>query len=103
MEKRFQKRSVLQDLSLIFLFRRVNSEWWSISKKNKTMEEPMKQKLKIQSINSITLLYLIQIQDLNLSKYFLINYSNLKTFWIFILQHTKKNDKDLYFANFFFH
>ena len=54
------------------------------------MEEPMKQKLEIKNIISITVLNLIQIQNLDLSEKFLIDYPNLKDFQIFILQYTKK-------------
>ena len=54
------------------------------------MEEPMKQKLEIKNIISITILNLIQIQNLDLSENFLIDYPNLKDFQIFILQYTKK-------------
>ena len=74
------------------------------SVKNKTMEEPMKQKLEIRNINSITVLNLIQIQNPDLSKYLLIIYPNLIDFRLFIIQYTKKkNDKNVYFGNFFFH
>ena len=54
------------------------------------MEEPMKQKLEIKNIISITVLNLIQIQNLDLSEKILIDYPNLKDFQIFILQYTKK-------------
>ena len=60
------------------------------SVKNKTMEEPMKQKLEIRNINSITVLNLIQIQNPDLSEYLLIVYPNLIDFRLFILQYTKK-------------
>ena len=55
------------------------------------MEEPMKQKLEIKNIISITVLNLIQIQNLDLSEKLLIDYPNLKDFQIFIQQYTKKN------------
>ena len=68
------------------------------------MEEPMKQKLEIKDIISITVLNLIQLQNLDLSEYLLIGYPNLKDFRLFILQYIKKeNDKNVYFGNFFFH
>ena len=54
------------------------------------MEEPMKQKLEIKNIISISVLNLIQIQNLDLSEYLLIIYPNLKDFRLFILQYTKK-------------
>ena len=74
------------------------------SVKNKTMEEPMKQKLEIRNINSITVLNLIQIQNPDLSEYLLIVYPNLIDFRLFILQYTKKKTiKNVYFGNFFFH
>ena len=50
----------------------------------------MKQKLEIKNIISITILNLIQIQNLDLSEKFLIDYPNLKDFQIFILQYTKR-------------
>ena len=50
----------------------------------------MKQKLEIKNIISITVLNLIQIQNLDLSEKILIDYPNLKDFQIFILQYTKK-------------
>ena len=59
------------------------------SVKNKTMEEPMKQKLEIRNINSIIVLNLIQIQNPDLSEYLLIVYPNLIDFRLFILQYTK--------------
>ena len=60
------------------------------SVKNKAMEEPMKQKLEIRNINSITVLNLIQIQNPDLSEYLLIVYPNLIDFRLFILQYIKK-------------
>ena len=61
----------------------------------------MKQLLKISNIISITVLNLIQIQNLDLSEYLLIDYPNLKDFRWFILQYTKK--KNVHFGIFFFH
>ena len=68
------------DLSTMFLFRRVKNRLSGRSVKNKKMEEPMKQKLKIRIIISITVLNLIQIQILELSEYLLIDYPSLKDF-----------------------
>ena len=74
------------------------------SVKNKTMEEPMKQKLEIRNINSITVLNLIQIQNPDLSEYLLIVYPNLIDFRLFILQYTKKKTIKTYIlVIFFFH
>ena len=74
------------------------------SVKNKITEEPIKQKLEIRNINSITFLNLIQIPNLDLSGYLLIDCLNLIDFRLFILKYTKKeNDKNVYFGNFFFH
>ena len=68
------------------------------------MEEPMKLKLKIRNIISITVLNLIQIQNLDLSEYLLIDYSKLKNFPLFILQYTKKKTiKIIYIGNLFLH
>ena len=50
----------------------------------------MKQNLKIRNIISITVLNLIQIQNLDLSENLLIDYPNLNDFHLFILQYTKK-------------
>ena len=66
-------------------------------KKKKTIEEPMKQLLKIRNITSITVLSLIQIQNLDLSEYLLIDYPNLKDFRLFKLQYTKKRVIKMYF------
>ena len=49
----------------------------SISKKNKRTEEPWKQKLKKRNIILITVLNSMQIQNLDLSENFLIDYSFL--------------------------
>ena len=54
------------------------------------MEEPMKQKLKIQNIISTTVLNLIQMRNLDLSDYLLIDNPNLKDFQLFVLHYTKK-------------
>ena len=54
------------------------------------MEESMKQILTIRNIISITVLNLIQIQNLDLSEYLLIDYPNLKKIRLFILQYTRK-------------
>ena len=63
----------------------------------------MKQKLEIRNINSITVLNLIQIQNPDLSEHLLIVYANLIDFRLYILQYTKKKDKNVYFGKFFFH
>ena len=60
-----------------------------------TIEEPMKQKLKIKNITSIIVLNLIQMQNLDLSQYPLIDYQNSKDFHLFKLQYTKKSDINL--------
>ena len=60
------------------------------------MEEPMKQKLEIRNINSITVLHLVQIQNPDLSEYLLIVYPNLIDFRLFILQNTKKKTIQTY-------
>ena len=63
----------------------------------------MKHKLKIKNIISITVLNLIQIQNLDVSENFSIDYPKLKDFRLFILQYTrKKSDKNVQFDNFFF-
>ena len=56
----------------------------------------MKQKLEIRNIISITVLNLIQKQNLDLSDYLLIDYSNLKDFRLFILQYSKKKMIKMY-------
>ena len=66
------------------------------SVKNKKKEVPMKQNLKIRNIILITALNLIQIQNLDLSEYLLIDYSILKDFQLFILQYNKKKVINLY-------
>ena len=72
------------------------------SVKNKKMEEPMKQNLKIRNIISITVLNLIQIQNLDLSENLLIDYPNLNDLHLFILQYTKKKVIKLYILIIFF-
>ena len=68
------------------------------------MEAPMKQKLKIRNIISITVLILMQIHSLDLSEYLLIDYPILKDFRLLILQYTKKKlMKKVYFGKLFFH
>ena len=54
------------------------------------MEESMEQTLKIRNIISITVLNLIQIQNIDLSEHFWIDYPNLKDFRLFTLQYTRK-------------
>ena len=56
----------------------------------------MKQKLKTRNIILITVLNLIQMQNLDLLDYFLIDYSNLKNFRLFILQYTRKKTIKIY-------
>ena len=90
MERRFEKRNVLPDLSTMFLFRRVKTDS-VIYQKNKLMEEPMKQKLEIKNINSSIVLSLIQIQNLDFSEYLLIEYPKILNFRLFILKKSKKN------------
>ena len=63
------------------------------SERKKTIEEPMKQLLKIRNITSITVLSLIQIQNLDLSEYLLIDYPNLKDFRLFKLQNIQIESK----------
>ena len=63
----------------------------------------MKHKFKIRNINSITVLKMIRIQNLDLIEYLFIVYPNLKDFKLFMLQYTKKNYKNVYFGNLFFH
>ena len=60
------------------------------------MEESMKQILKIRNIISITVLNLIQMQNLDLSDYLLIDNPNLKNVRLFILQYTRKKTTKMY-------
>ena len=60
------------------------------------MEESMEQILKIRNIISITVLNLIQMQNLDLSDYLLINNPNLKKFRLLILQYTRKKTTKMY-------
>ena len=66
------------------------------SVKNKTMEEPMKQKLKTRINIFVAVLNLIRIQNLDLSENLLIDYPNLKEFRLFMLQCTKKKTTKMY-------
>ena len=81
----------------MFLFSTVNSDLVVYSK-NKTMEEPMKQKLKIRNTILVTVLNLVPKQNLDLSEKLLINYPNLKDFRLFMLQYTKKKTLKLYIS-----
>ena len=72
------------------------------SVKNKTMEEPMKQKLEIRNINSITVLNLIQIQNPDFSEYLLIVDPNLIDFRLFILRYIKKKTIKTYILVIYF-
>ena len=60
------------------------------------MEEPMKQKLEIHNIISITVLILIQMKNLDFSEYLFIYYPSLKDFWLLILQYIKKKVIKMY-------
>ena len=60
------------------------------------MGESMKQILKIRNIISITVLDLIQMQNLDLSDYLSIDYPNFKNFLLFILQYTRKKTTKTY-------
>ena len=50
----------------------------------------MEQILKISKIISITFMNLIQIKNLDLSEYLLIDYPNIKDFRLFILHYSEK-------------
>ena len=62
----------------------------------------MKQKLEIKNIILITVLNLIQLQNLGLSEYILIGYPNLKDFRLFILQYIKNKVIRIYILVFSF-
>ena len=66
-------------------------------------EELLKQKLKIRNIISITVLSLLQIQNLYLSEYLLVDCPNLQSFWLFLLQYTKEKAIKMYFLVILFH
>ena len=66
------------------------------------MEEAMKQKLEIKNIILITVLNLIQLQNLGLSEYILIGYPNIKDFRLFILQYIKNKVIRIYILVFSF-
>ena len=67
----YKKEEYCQIYQQCFYLEELTQIGWSISK-NKTMEEPMKQKLEIRNINSITVLNLIQLQNPDLSENLLI-------------------------------
>ena len=79
----FRKEEYWQSYHEFFLEESTQIEW-SI-KKIKTMEEPMKQILKLRNIISVTTFSSIHIQNLDLSEHLLIDYPNLKDFRLFIL------------------
>ena len=79
----FRKEEYWQSYQEFFLEESTQIEW-SI-KKIKTMEEPMKQILKLRNIISVTNFSSIHIQNLDLSEHLLIDYPNLKDFRLFIL------------------
>ena len=66
----------------MFLFRRTNSSGQSV--KNKRMEESMKQIVKIRNIISITVLNLIQMQNLDLSDFpfHWLEIAQIEKFWL---------------------
>ena len=68
------------------------------------MEKSMKQILKTRNIISITVLNLIQMQNIDLSDYLLIDYPNFKKIlFVYITIYQKENNKNLHFGNFSFH
>ena len=88
-ERKFQKKkSTARFINNIFFEKRLLR--LSGRSVKKIMEEPVQQKLKTRNINSITVLGLIQIQNIVLSEYLLIDYPNLEKLRLFILQSTKK-------------
>ena len=103
MERRFQKKEYCQIYQPCFYLEELSQIQWSISKKQNN-GRAYETKLEIKNIISITLLNLIQIQNLDLSEYLLIDYPNLKDFRLFILQYTKKKMiKNVKYGSFFFH
>ena len=62
------------------------------------MEKSVKQILEIRNIISITVLNLIQTQNLDLSDVLLIDYPNLKNIRLFILQYTRKKATKMYIS-----
>ena len=68
------------------------------------MEASMKHILKIRNIISITVLNLIRLQNLDLSKYLIIDYSNLKKLpVVYITKYQKENNESVHYGNFSFH
>ena len=85
----FRKEEYCQTYQQGFCLEELTQIDWSISKK-RTMVELVEQKLKTRNIILITVLSLIQTQNLYLSDYLLIDYPNSKNFRLFILPYTKK-------------
>ena len=98
MERRFRKRRVLPNLSTMVFLELIQSKLRlsGLSIKNKTMETPMKQKLKTRNNILFTVLNLIQMQNLHLSDYLLIDYPKEKKFRLFILQYPKNKIIEMY-------
>ena len=71
--------------------------------KKSKKEELLKQKLKLGNIISITVLSLLQIQNLDLSEYLLVDCPNLQSFWLFLLQYTKEKAIKKYILSIIFH
>ena len=84
----FRKEEYCQIYEQYFYFKSLTQIEWSSGGK-KTMEEPMKQRMKIRNIISITVLKLIQLQNLGLSEHLSIDNPYLKGFQLFILQFIK--------------
>ena len=98
----FKKEEYWQFHQQCFYLEELSQIQWSISKK--TMEEPMKQKLEIKNIISITVLNLIQIQNLDLSEYIFNRYCKFKRIRVvYITRYQKRSDKKVYFGSFLFH
>ena len=70
---------------------------------NKTIDEPMKQKLKTRNIFLIFVLNLIQMQNLDLPDYLLINYPNSKTSDCLYYNIPERKNKKVCSGNFSFH
>ena len=91
----FRKAEYCQIYQHCFYLVELSQIQWFISKKQNN-GRAYETKIGDKNIISITVLNLIQLQNLDLSEYLLIGYPNLKDFRLFILQYIKNKVIKMY-------
>ena len=101
MERRFQKIRVIQIYQQCFYLEELSQIRWSIRKKNTTMEEPMKPKLRLKNIISIT------VDLITKSRFFRISSNRLSKFKslpvVYITIYHKESVRMYILVIFFYH